>query len=370
VTDRSNSLRLLHVFPSFALGGQQRRLASLVAGLGEDFSHRILSLDGDTAAAALLDPALARVEAFPFAKSGLVSLGNLKRFSEALQADRPDVLCTYNWGSLEAAIANRFSVRAPHVHHEDGFGPDELAGEQKTRRILARRAILKGSFVTVPSTGLERIATKIWRLDRARVIRNPVGVDLARFRAPDRRYDRAPVTVVAIGALRKEKNFARLIAAFERADEGKRARLVIFGDGPQADALRGRAAESHAADRISLAGPTSAPQAALAGADIFALSSDTEQTPISLIEAMASGLPAIAPDVGDIRTMLSAANAAFIAAPGDEDAYVAALAALIDDAGLRERLGRANLARSDAFGESAMIEAFGALYTRAAGRAP
>jgi glycosyltransferase involved in cell wall biosynthesis len=68
--------------------------------------------------------------------------------------------------------------------------------------------------------------------------------------------------------------------------------------------------------------------------------------------------------------MLSAANAAFIAAPGDEDAYVAALAALIDDASLRERLGRANLARSDAFGESAMIEAFRALYMRAAGRAP
>ncbi len=351
------------------MGGQQRRLASLIAGLGDDFSHRILSLDGETGAGALIDPAFAQVEAFPFAKSSLVSLGNLSRFSHVLRDFRPDVLCTYNWGSLEAAIANRLSIKAPHVHHEDGFGPDELSGEQKPRRVIARRAILKNSLVTVPSTGLERIAKKVWGLDAARVIRNPVGVDLARFRAADRRYDRAPVTVAAIGALRGEKNFARLIAAFARADEGKRAQLVIYGEGPQQDDLRGRAAQSPAADRISLAGPTSAPHTALAGADIFALSSDTEQTPISLIEAMASGLPAIAPDVGDIRLMVSAANAAFIPAPGDEDAYVAALAALIEDAALRERLGRANLAKSEMFSEAAMIEAFRALYRRAAGRA-
>lgn len=351
------------------MGGQQRRLASLVAGLGAEFEHKVLSLDGELGAASLLPADRASAEAFPFRKSALVDLRNLSRFAAALRAAAPDVLCTYNWGSLEAALANRLGPKLPHVHHEDGFGPDELAGEQKGRRILARRFLLQASFVTVPSTGLLRIAQEVWRLDKARVSREPVGVALSRFGAPGRDYDRAPVTVVAIGALRKEKNFARLIAAFERADEGRRARLVIHGDGPEADMLRGRAATSPAADRISLAGPTAAPQAALAGADIFALSSDTEQTPISLIEAMASGLPAVAPDVGDIRAMVSAANAAFIAPAGDDDAYVAALGAMIEDAGLRERLGRANLAKAPEFDERAMISAFRTLYRRAAGRA-
>ena len=325
-------LRLLHVFPSFALGGQQRRLAALAAGLGEEFQHRILSLDGELGAAALLPKDRARAEAFAFRKSALIDAGNVSRFARLLREEAPDVLCTYNWGALEAALANRISVRAPHVHHEDGFGPDELSGEQKRRRILARRFLLRGSFVTVPSAGLIKIAREVWRLDPARLTRNPVGVDLARFSVPSRRYDRAPVTVAAVGALRKEKNFARLIAAFERADERRAARLVIHGDGPEADALRGRAAQSPAGDRISLAGPTAAPQAALAGADIFALSSDTEQTPISLIEAMASGLPAIAPDVGDIRAMVSAANAAFIPPASDDDAYVATLAPLLGHA--------------------------------------
>ena len=350
------------------MGGQQRRLASLVTGLGEGFSHRILSLDGELGAAGLLDLARARAEAFPFAKSPIVSPGNIARFGALMRAERPDVLCTYNWGSLEAAAANRVSGNAPHVHHEDGFGPDELGGEQKWRRILARRFLLRDSFVTVPSSGLHRIAKDVWRIDGARLYRIPVGVNLSRFLAPGRDYRRAPVTVAAIGALRKEKNFLRLIAAFERADEAGRARLVIHGEGPEENALRGRAAQSPAADRISLAGPTSAPEAALSAADIFALSSDTEQTPISLIEAMASGLPAIAPDIGDIRAMVSAANAAFIPAAGDDDAYVAALAALIEDASLRERLGHANFAKSAAFDERAMIESFRALYARASSR--
>ncbi len=349
------------------MGGQQRRLASLVAGLGADFTHKIVSLDGDLGAMTLVDGA-ATAEAIEFRKSATIDFGNIARLGRAIRAAAPDVLCTYNWGSLEAALANRLGPRARHVHHEDGFGPDELNGEQLPRRILARRLILRGSYVTIPSAGLERIARDIWRLDPQRIVRNPVGVDLARFREPARTYRRTPVKVVAIGALRREKNFARLIGCFEKADPAGNSQLTIFGDGPQIEALRGRAAQSPASDRISLPGPTHAPHAALSGADIFALSSDTEQTPISLIEAMASGLPLVATDVGDIASMVSVENRPFVVAVADEGLYAAALRRLISDAGLRETVGRANLWRSTSFDERAMVDAFRTLYARAAGR--
>ena len=60
---------------------------------------------------------------------------------------RPDLLLTYNWGAIEWAIANRLP-RLPHLHMEDGFGPEER-DRQLPRRVLARRLLL-----TVPDTNL------------------------------------------------------------------------------------------------------------------------------------------------------------------------------------------------------------------------
>ena len=361
----TRALLVLHVFPSFAFGGQQRRLATLIAKLGPAFSHRVISLDGDDSGKVLLDGSGSVVEPLVLAKSGFVSVGNLRRLRSLIAETEPDLLCTYNFGSIEAIIANRIGRRTPHVHHEDGFGPDEDEDTQKAKRVLARRLLLTGSLVATPSTVLERVATDIWRLDAARVRRIGVGIDVARFQTAKPARTTGPVVVGALGSLRPEKNFARLIRCFTAASEGGDARLVIFGDGPE----RRRLEDAAKGDpRITFAGPTSAPEVALAGVDIFALSSDTEQTPISLMESMATGLPALATDVGDIRLMLGEASADFVIPPRDEARYVAQLRRLFADRALRERLGAANAARAPMFDETAMIGAFRALYLEAASR--
>lgn len=359
----NRAISILHVFPSFAIGGQQRRLATLAAGLGGRFSHQIISLDGEAGAATLFETPPV-VEPLILEKSGFVSLSNLGRLRTAIAASRPDLLCTYNFGAIEAAIANRIGPRLPHVHHEDGFGHDEAAA-QKGRRILARRLALGGATVVTPSQTLEKIATEIWKLKR--VVRIPVGVDLDPFHQIVRRPGR-PVVVGALGALRAEKNIARLIGAFATASEGMDARLVIVGDGPERASLEALAARSGADARISFAGATTNAAAALAGFDIFALSSDTEQMPTSLIEAMAAGLPVIATDVGDVAAMVPAEARDFVIAAGNEAAFVAQLRSLIENADLRARQAAANRAASSAFGRDAMIDAFRILYESIAER--
>lgn len=363
------ALRLLHVFPSFALGGQQRRLAALVAGLGQGFRHRIYALDGDIGAFSLIAAHADITEAAPleFRKSRGVDIGNLLRLRKAISGADADVLCTYNWGSIEAVMANAVGARLPVVHHEDGFGPEEAGGRQIGRRVQTRRFALRNAFVTVPSKVLEQIAVEDWRLDPARVTRIPVGVDLAKFRKPRARPEAGPVIVGAIGGLRPEKNLARLIRAFEQASEGLAARLEIVGDGPERARLEALAQESRAAASIRFAGSTDRPEDAHARFDIFALSSDTEQTPTSLIEAMASGLPAVAPGVGDIPSMVSKANRPFISEPGDDAAFAKALRAMIADRALRVAVGAANAACAENYDARTMIDAFRALYERAAG---
>ena len=103
------------------------------------------------------------------------------------------------------------------------------------------------------------------------------------------------------------------------------------------------------------------PAALYRGLDVFALSSDTEQMPLSVIEAMASGLPVAATDVGDVAAMVAAENQAFVT-PVEDAALAEAIVALARDAALRARVGAANRAKAAAeFGQAAMTAAWGVL---------
>ena len=112
-----------------------------------------------------------------------------------------------------------------------------------------------------------------------------------------------------VAALREEKNISRLMHAFAMLPAG---RLVIVGDGPQRPALEALAASLGVAERVCFAGHHLDTAAFYAQFDIFALSSDTEQMPLSVIEAMASGLPVVSTDVGDVRLMVASENIPFV----------------------------------------------------------
>ncbi|MDO9710535.1 glycosyltransferase [Paracraurococcus lichenis] len=362
---------ILHVFPTFAVGGAQVRFCALANRFGPRWRHVIASLDGRVDCAERLAPTV------PFAllpapvPRGLDPLRAGFRIRALLRRLRPATLVTSNWGSIEWAIANLAPPRIHHVHTEDGFGPDEAAG-QKPRRVLARRLALRWSTLALPSTVLLRAAREAWRLPEARLHHIPNGLDLARFR-PD-----GPPAAIAVpgegpvigtvAALRAEKNLGRLLraAALLRA-EGLGFRLLVIGDGPERPMLERLAAELGLGGTL-FAGHVPDPAAAYRAMDLFALSSDTEQMPFSVMEAMASGLPVASTDVGDVRVMLGPGHAAQVAAL-DPGALAAALRPLLADAALRARLGAANRLRAEqAYDQETMFKAYAALLER--GRDP
>lgn len=351
-------MRLLHVFPSFGLGGQQARLAALAGGLGPTLTHQVISLDGDVSAARLFASPI-EASSLALRKTGFLDLENLRRLDRTIRGAGASILCTYNFGALEAAVANRLGPRLPHVHQEDGFGPDETPTRQKLRRVLFRRAALGRSTTIVPSRVLERAARDVWKLPSARLRYLPNGVDVDRFAsAPPAPHE--GVVIGSVGAFRPEKNYARLIRCFGGAALAD-ARLELVGDGPELAALEAAAAPMGA--RVAFPGRTATPETAYARFDIFALSSDTEQMPLSLIEAMAAGLPAVATDVGDVSSMVSPLNRPFIVKAGDEEGFAQSLATLAGDADLRRAVGGANRrAAAERFGLGSMIEAYRALY--------
>lgn len=350
---------LLHVFPSFAVGGAQVRMAAMANRFPGRWRHAVIALDGDSACAARVAPGVdLRCLPAPFARGE--GLGRrLLAMTRLMRELRPALLVTSNWGSIEWALANRPSPR-PHLHLEDGFGPEERS-RQLPRRVWARRLILARSMVVLPSETLLRLALGTWRLDAGRCRLIPNGVDLRRLHPGPK----APARGLVIGttaALRPEKNVARLLRAFALIrNETPMPRLDILGDGPQRGALEALAAQLGITERARFLGHVEDPAVLLRGMDIFALASDTEQMPFAVLEAMASGLPVACTDVGDVRLMLPPQNQGLVT-PLTDAGLAGALRTLLRDPELRAALGQANRARAEAvYDEEAMFQAHAAL---------
>jgi glycosyltransferase involved in cell wall biosynthesis len=350
--------RILSVFATFATGGPQMRFADIANHFGDAWRHEVVAMDGNFSARERLDSGLD----VSFPDPGLIkgdTRGNIGRIRAFLRDRRPDVLVTNNWGSIEWAMANCLFPLARHVHIEDGFGPEER-DRQLPRRVWTRRLALRRAEIVLPSQVLLGLARDVWKLPRRRLRYIPNGIDLARF-APQPGPARDIPVIGIVAALRPEKNIARLLRAFAILRRTAQARLEIAGDGAQRPALEALAADLGIAGDVRFLGHIADPAPLYAGFDVFALSSDTEQMPISVLEAMAAGLPVAATDVGDLRAMLAAEGRQAVVAPSDE-ALAAALGELIAAPELRARIGAANRAKVAAeYSQQAMFAAYAAL---------
>lgn len=359
---------ILHVFSSFAIGGAQIRFLQLVRGLGPGYRHLVIAMDGNTSAASRL-PSGSPVDIVPLTYPKGKVLQSLWLFRRTLSRLRPDLLITYNWGAIEWGLVNLPLPVCPHVDIEDGFGPDEAAAPLP-RRVMVRRLVYgRARAVVVPSRTLERMTRDLWRLDPAKIVYIPNGVDAVRFGGG---ADPAVLARFGLGtgepligtvtALRPEKNLSRLISAFAEVARTRAGRLVIVGDGAERPALQKHAEALGVSERVVFTGALDRPETVLGAFTLYAISSDTEQMPISLAEAMAAGLPVASVDVGDIAAMVSAENRPYV--QGRESVDLArSFACLLDDPSLAARLGHANRVEAQQrFSESAMIAAYDRLF--------
>jgi glycosyltransferase involved in cell wall biosynthesis len=357
-------LHILHVFPTFRIGGAQMRFVELAKGFGEAFAHTVIALDGAYDAARFLPPGLRITLGGMPSKAGSLPK-RLGRYRAGIAAHAPDLLVTYNWGAIEWAMAN-FAGGVGHIHIEDGFGPEE-AVRQFRRRVWTRRLTLCRSQVIVPSLTLQALARDVWRLDPARVHYIPNGIPARDPAAPRAALPELPAgrpRIVWAGAVRREKNLPRLLDAFAPLRDD--AFLIVAGEGPELEPARRQAEALFLGGSILFLGRREDVRDILPHCDLMALSSDTEQMPLVVLEAMEAGLPLAATGVGDVLHMVSDANRPYIVNKSDT-ALGHAMRALVADAGLRHAVGTANRRRFlQDYQAEAMIAAYAALFRRTA----
>src|SRR4029077_5021392 len=187
--------------------------------------------------------------------------------------------------------------------------------------------------------------------------------DVDRFVPAAPRAEQREVVVGSVGHLRPEKCYHLLIQACAAAGRIRPVRLLLAGDGPERARPESTAQECAFRDRVSFLGHQEDVRAVYRRLDIFALSSSTEQMPLSVLEAMASGLPVVSSDVGDVREMVSPENRAQVCTPG---ALHAALGDLVGNSERRRQVGMANRSRAvEEYGLKRMCTAYAELYREA-----
>ena len=363
---------LLHIFPTFAIGGAQSRTVALANQWGKKYRHIIIAMDSVYDAAARFDPGvdfeLRRLE---FTKDA--TRENIVQFWNYLNAWRPDLLLTYNFGAIEWMLAN-FFAQHPHIHIEDGFGPEEADGKQILRRVWLRRAgLLLGKRLVVPSMTLYSLAIENWRLPERKVSFIPNGIDCEKYahsasdpEGPLFARQKDEIIIGTLGALRAEKNLPRLVRAFAMIEGFPNARLVIAGSGPAGDEAKRQAQELGIAQRVTFLGHVARPERAYPLFDIFALSSDTEQMPLGVLEAMAAGIPVASVDVGDVKRMLPLECTPYIHGRFDDE-LANSMTQLCADAQLRKSLGAANASHvRKHYSLERMCDAYDALFQKMA----
>jgi L-malate glycosyltransferase len=373
---------ILHLHSSFNLGGKEARCAQIMNALGDSAGHVILSAEPDSLnAREALDAALDVT--FPGdAAPALHGKPAPKRYLQLARYFRGfDLILSYNWGSMDGVMAHRmlspFMALPPLIHHEDGFNEDEREGTNWKRDAFRRLALPTATRVIVPSQTLEHVARATWYVPSAKLSQIPNGIAVADYAAPPApdaipgltKHD-GEVWVGTLAGLRAVKNLPALVraTALAKAQGAHIDRLVIVGEGPERDAIESEAAACGIRHILHLPGFMRDPARFIGLFDIFALSSYSEQYPISLIEAMAAGVPAASFAVGDVANMIAPANAAFIVDAGDEATLAAALTALNADASRRRYIGKEAQAlvrsRND---ERVMLAKYATLYADAMG---
>jgi len=358
-SSNGSPVRVVHLVTTLAIGGLEKVVLDLVrlstSGL---FAPRVVCLDESGVLADRFADLGVPVDVI--GTRGSVP-ARILRLAQHLKQVAPDVLHTHNpQAHLHGALAARLARVPAVVHTKHGREYMERTGLASLSRLATRWT---SRFVAV-SEDAASVARELESVPAAklRVIHN--GIDTDRFAVRPQRPLLSPMRAITVGRLSAVKDHATLLHAVRRVvDSVPTFKLDIIGDGPTRADLETLRETLGLRDRVRVLGYHEQVAGFLAAADFFVLSSISEGVSIALLEAMASGLPAVATDVGGNREVVVSGVTGYLVPPRAPDVLAAVMLRMQSDVAGLERMGRAARRRvEDQFNLRAVVHQYERLY--------
>lgn len=354
-------MKIIQVMPDFGLAGAETMVENLSCGLAAE-GHDVLVIsffDLHTAITERIENRGIKIEYLGKKRGFDPSI--VSKMRKIIKAYQPDVIHTHRYVLPYAFLAS-MGLKAKRVHTVHSVAQKEQTKAGKNiNRVLFRH------FNVVPvalSEEVQKTIHEVYGLPEKKI---PVifnGIDLSRCIVKECYARQKNFTVLHIGRFMEVKNHELLLKSFARF-KGRHsdARLQLLGDGELKENMMQLAGQLNIADAVEFAGLQSNVYPWLHNADGFILPSKFEGMPMTLIEAMGTGLPIIASDVGGIPDMLTDQKEALLIAPKEED-ILAALELIYADEEKRKCLGRNALDKSAAFSATTMAKKYADIYTQ------
>jgi glycosyltransferase involved in cell wall biosynthesis len=328
------------------LGGAQTAVALLFPGLVEQFDVTVAAqgsgpLRTAAEAAGIRYVELRHVRRQIHAWHDALALVELVRLCRQV---RPDVVHSHSskmgvLGRLAAWVAG-VPGRVLTVHGWSFAAYDGLAGKLFLWIERLMRPLTTAVVCVAEETREQGLAAQT--CDPRRTVVIPNAVDVRSF-CPASGGSRF-VRIIGIGRFAYPKDFTTLLEALARVPAPWH--LVLAGDGPALPAIAAAVQRGGLSERVELLGARADIPELLERSDVFVLSSRSEGFPVSILEAMAAGLPVVATDVGGVAEAVEDGETGLLVPAADSEALAHALERLLSDPDLRRRLGAAGRARA------------------------
>ena len=364
-------IRIGYVIGQLTRGGAERQLYELVRGIDRDrFRCAVYCLSEDTTPfGEMIAASGVTVRALPRGRQ--LDLGRVLALARLARADGLEILHSFLVHASGYAWPAQRLARVPHLITSARVC--QTAGT--VRDWVIRHAFRHSDAIVCNGAAVREFVTRRYAAParRCRVIHN--GVDLARFSArpqagPAAQDGRSP-TIVTVGRLAAQKDLSLFLeaAALLRHD-CPAARFMVIGDGPCRSELERTAAALGLGTAVSFLGERADVPDLLHAADVFWLTSAWEGLPNVLLEAQASGIPAVTRDVGAAREIVRHGVTGYVVPRRDAGAFASLTRQLLVDPERARTMGLAGRkVVEDGFSLTAMVRSTEQLYREVVGRA-